>query len=80
MIEIQMVCEECEYDFFGEDQFIDSLDDDVCNDHICNDEWAQSKRVTRIIRSNHKGYTKNTVFKEEIEKYIKKQFNIKESK
>lgn len=69
MIEIKMVCEECEYDFFGENQFIDSLDDDVCNDHICNDEWA-----------HHKGYTKNTVFKEEIAKYIKKQFNIKESK
>ena len=62
MIEIKMVCEECDYDFFGTDKEIENLDDNLCNDHICNDTWA-----------HHKGYTKNIVFKEEIENYIKKQ-------
>jgi hypothetical protein len=63
MIEIKMVCKDCDYDFFGTEQFIDNLDDDLCNDHICNDEWTHQK-----------GYTKNTVFIEEIKKYIKKQW------
>jgi len=48
MIEVKMVCEDCEYDFWGEEQFVEDLNDDMCNDHICNDDW-----------SHKKGYTKN---------------------
>lgn len=63
MIEVKMVCEDCEYDFWGEEQFVEDLNDDMCNDHICNDDW-----------SHKKGYTKNIIFKSEIKKYIKKQW------
>jgi hypothetical protein len=69
MIEIMMVCGLCDYDFGGAEQEIDSIDDDLCNEHYCCcTENCDGKDVHEC---GDLPPTKNIVFADEIKKYKK---------
>ena len=72
MIEIQMECEHCSYDFGGVKIEIDHLDDNECAFHYCYN-GVDGNGEERFIESDERT-SKNIVFKEEINKYILKSF------
>jgi len=69
MIEIMMLCGLCGYDFGGVEQEIDSIDDDLCNEHYCC--CTKNCDGEDVHECGDLPPTKNIVFANEIEKYNK---------
>jgi len=68
MIEIMMVCGICDYDFGGVQQEIDSIDDDLCNEHYCC--CTENCDIDMDVHTcGGLPYTKNVIFTDEIKKY-----------
>ena len=72
MLEIMMVCDLCDYDFGGVEQEIDSIDDDLCNDHYCC--CTENCDGEDVHECGDLPPTKNVVFAEEIAKYKKTRY------